>query len=619
MNIKDLQRLSVVGLAAILLLPAVFVTTPALAEPTCSVMITSSLRGSVSPISVPIIMDGQPTGHSTPWNFTGLTGVHNFTVPYEDSEGHPFRIWNNDIPNKGNFYTTITLSAENASATNAYNAWYDLAFNKSTMIWPQNRYFVTPNDPAVIAAAGNMTWNEILDWIVINITPDTSIGRYLFPNETLALNAGVCREFSGLAVSMLEARGYTAYVVAGNTTGHLDINHAWIALELNGTLYHYEPQNEWDNQPEPVSWANNRTAWYFYNDKVFIPATATIDLPTLTTETYKVTILASSTGNLTKKDQVQAQIFLDGKDTGFMSPHTFWNLKDNHTFTVAFRDGSGNPFYAWTTNVQGNRWFPSIVTTEGGTYCAIYFPKIDLTHPSPAQMQYFITPQDKAVVVAASDKNWSQIVDYISSLARIRDHENSDPVLFPNQTLNGGYYLPDYALLCCSMLLANGYTAYYAGMTENPWTAWVVIDINGTLTSINPYRPMANYIIPSAKADYFANHTGMYPAIVTEKPIKAPPTPTPSAQPSTTSSPSSTISSTSPTAKPTPTSTSNPNTPPPSPTEQPQSAPEPSATVSETPAFITVIMLLAITITTLILTKKRLRKSSGQTISSLYS
>ncbi len=597
---NNLQRLLVAGFTLIMLLPALFVTTPALAESSYSVMITSSLRGSVSPISVPIIMDGQPTGYNTPRNFTGLTGVHNFTVPYEHPNGHPFRNWN-ILTSPSCLFTTITLSAENASSKGAYCAFYDKVFNASSFIWPQNRYFVTPNDPAVIAAANNMTWNEILDWIVVNITPDISIGRYLFPNETLALSAGVCREFSGLAVSMLEARGYTAYVVAGNTTGHLDINHAWIALEVNGTLYHYEPQNEWDNQPEPLSWANNRTAWYFYNDKVFIPATATKDLPTLTTETYKVTILASSTGNLTKKDQVQAQIFLDGKDTGFMSPHTFWNLKGNHTFAVGQLDGGGNPFYAWTSEVQSNRWFPSIVTTQGGTHCAIYFPKIDLTHPSPSQRQYFITPNDNAIVAAAKGKNWTQIIDYISSLAYYGPHDINNPVLFPNQTLNGGYYLPDYALLCCSMLLANGYTAYYAGMTENPWTAWVVMEINGTLTPINPYRPMADYIIPSARADFFANQTGMYPAIISDKPNTASPTPSPSPN-----QPSSTISTAIPTTIPTPTNNPNPTTPSPSPTEHPQSTPEPLATVPETPAFIAAVILLASTITTLVLRKKRL-------------
>jgi hypothetical protein len=51
-------------------------------------------------------MDGVPTGYSTPYTFTGLTGTHTFTVPSTNSVGHPFSDWNT-----GSTGTTITVSS----------------------------------------------------------------------------------------------------------------------------------------------------------------------------------------------------------------------------------------------------------------------------------------------------------------------------------------------------------------------------------------------------------------------------------------------------------------------------------------------------------------------------
>jgi hypothetical protein len=602
MEIKSLRQLSVITLVALLLIPIIFAAAPASAQSTYNVMIRSPLRNGVTPTtSVPITMDGQPTNHSTPWDFMGLTGVHNFTVPYEDSSGHPFRCWTNTFLGINVLFTTITLSAENASSSGFYYAQYDSFFNQTSMTWPETRCFITPNDPAVIAAAGNMTWDEIVDWVAINISPAGSLDHYQFPNETLAVRSGVCREYSGLAVSMLEARGYTAYIVAGNTTGHLDINHAWIALELNGTLYHYEPQRTWERQPEPLLWAQNRTAWFFYNDKVFIPATATQDLPPPPADTYTVTIVATSKMDyITYNDyDAHAQIFLDGKDTGQVTPYIFGRLKGNHTFSVAYQDTSGKPFYEWwDSKVPENRYFPSVVITEGGTYCARYIP-MDYTHPSPSQMHYFITPNDSAVVNAASGKNWSQIVNYVNSLPIVLDNSK---ILFPNETLSGSYHSQDFALLCCSMLLANGYTAYLAANTAYWGIAWVVLDVNGTLTAINPYEALTKDLQHGIRANYYANQSGIYPAILTE----CPQIPTP------TSTPSSTYQS-SPSSDPTPiTQASTKPQITPNPSSEANTEPTPSTTIPEYPT-ITVMSILSLTGVTIVFMKKAVKKH-GQTI-----
>ncbi|MFB3888507.1 MAG: hypothetical protein ACE14S_03385 [Candidatus Bathyarchaeia archaeon] len=57
-------------------------------------------------ISIPITMDGAPTGFNTPYTFSGLTGTHTFTVPSTDASGHPFKDWDPG----GSTSTTITVN-----------------------------------------------------------------------------------------------------------------------------------------------------------------------------------------------------------------------------------------------------------------------------------------------------------------------------------------------------------------------------------------------------------------------------------------------------------------------------------------------------------------------------
>jgi hypothetical protein len=57
-------------------------------------------------VIVPITMDGSPSGHSTAYTFTGLTGTHTFAVPSTDANGHPFLNWST-----GQTTTTITVSS----------------------------------------------------------------------------------------------------------------------------------------------------------------------------------------------------------------------------------------------------------------------------------------------------------------------------------------------------------------------------------------------------------------------------------------------------------------------------------------------------------------------------
>jgi hypothetical protein len=73
----------------------------------------------------PITKDGSPTGYSTPYTFTGLTGTHTFTVPSTDAMGHPFKQWST-----GSTSTTITVSS-----AGTYTAYYQASAAPSIEIW----------------------------------------------------------------------------------------------------------------------------------------------------------------------------------------------------------------------------------------------------------------------------------------------------------------------------------------------------------------------------------------------------------------------------------------------------------------------------------------------------
>jgi len=66
-------------------------------------------------VTVDILMDGSPTGYTTPHTFTNLTLTHTFTVPDTDPNGHPFKQWST-----GETSTTITVTEGGT-----YTAYYE--------------------------------------------------------------------------------------------------------------------------------------------------------------------------------------------------------------------------------------------------------------------------------------------------------------------------------------------------------------------------------------------------------------------------------------------------------------------------------------------------------------
>jgi len=68
-------------------------------------------------VSVPITLDGSPTGFTTPHTFTGLGGTHIFAVPNTDPNNHSFKQWNT-----GQITTGISVSNPGGTYTAYYSA-----------------------------------------------------------------------------------------------------------------------------------------------------------------------------------------------------------------------------------------------------------------------------------------------------------------------------------------------------------------------------------------------------------------------------------------------------------------------------------------------------------------
>jgi len=542
---KLLVSAFIVSLAFAMVLP-LFCTSLASAQYAYSVNINTSINATVNGNSVPITEDGLPTGFSTPHTFD-LTGTHNFTVPYQDASGHPFREWSINAPTD-NAFTTIKVSA-----SGIYFANYDLQVNPNAPGAVQFRFFVTPQDSAVAAASSGKSWSDIINWVATHITFNSTLGdRLQYPNETLAVGSGVCREYSDLCVSMLLSRGYNAYCVLGNISS--GENHVWVALELNGNLYHFEPQATCAMQPNSTRWTSGYTAKYFVNNTDFFAALPSLDPPT--TATYDVTVAATS--NLVSNN-IFVPITMDGILTVYTTPYTFSGLTGVHNFTLPYTDSATHSFIQWQYLSASVKYFTTVNASASSTFTATYSTPTYTGALPPSLLRILITPNDPAVITAASGKSWSQIIDYVSSIPAV-SHISNYPVQYPNQTLSSGRVFADFASLACSMLRANGYTAYLAGSSGNISTVWVVVLVNGAFIHVNAYSPWAAQIT-SYQADYYVDQNGLYSAGTSTDVPPADPTPTPTQPPTSTQTPTSTTCPTttaSPTTKPNPTQTPSP-------------------------------------------------------------
>jgi transglutaminase-like putative cysteine protease len=538
-NKKESHLLAITGLVLLLLCVPLFCVNSTSAA-TYSVTINTKYNGVSNGNSVPIMEDGTSTSFSTPHTFSGLSGTHTFSVPYEDSSGHPFYEWDNKVPTDCVF-PTIT-----ASSSGSYWAFYDSQVPRNSggtvgAVSPaEQRYYVTPSDPAVVAAAADKSWSDILNWVASHLTYNFSETTWQFPNETLSLGSGQCRDYSTLCVSMLLSRGYSAYVVTGNVTAASGVNtnsangHAWVVIKLGGALYHFEPQRTWANQPSPQNFSLGYFADYFNDNNELYPASASLDPPSA--QTYDVTI---DTRFITISADANVEISEDGVPTGFVTPHTFAGLNGIHNFSVPYAEVSGFSFMSWSTNAPGEQIYPTITVSSGGAFTAFYDSQFSLSHLYPAENRYLITPLDATVVSAAANKNFTDIVDFVSTLP----YAVCQTAQFPNQTLSHGTcFLLDIATTCVSMLRSAGYDAYLVeGNTSTSTnTHWVVFSHNGVSYHVDPQQSWKNQQtvdFGSYQANFYIDENGIYPAGMSQDPPSTLPNPSSTIYPNATPTP----------------------------------------------------------------------------------
>lgn len=145
----------------------------------------------VADVNVAILMDGSPTGYTTPHTFTGLNATHTFTVPNNDTNGDPLKQWNT-----GQTSTTITVSS-----AGTYTAYYGPS--------PIHDIAITDIEPSKTVVGQNHSLN-------VNVTvgnpgdyPET-FNVTLYANTTAIGNP---------TVTYLPNATFTHIIFAWNTTG----------------------------------------------------------------------------------------------------------------------------------------------------------------------------------------------------------------------------------------------------------------------------------------------------------------------------------------------------------------------------------------------------------------
>jgi outer membrane protein assembly factor BamB len=187
---------------------------------TYSVTIGAHCYGEGVNVSVPITMDGSPSGHDTPHAFIGLTGTHTFTVPVSYESDQAFLEWNN-----GQRTTTITVSSGGA-----YAAYY--AATSETLLavpfhYQQKDYYC---GPACLQMVFNYYGQNIAQPEIACVA--RTIGYPLYTTYTSDLTRAA--QFSNISTSMgdqlpynitgysLRQLGYSASEALGMTLATLE-------------------------------------------------------------------------------------------------------------------------------------------------------------------------------------------------------------------------------------------------------------------------------------------------------------------------------------------------------------------------------------------------------------
>jgi len=129
----------------------------------------------------PIIMDGSPTNFTTPYNFTGLTTSHTFTVPSSDGFGNSFGQWYT-----GETSTTIMVASDGIYTAQYFAPYLNVTVGVNTAVTP--------------TLAFNLTFANVITagFLIANVTPTVhappllnQVGQYYDINVNATYSGGV--------------------------------------------------------------------------------------------------------------------------------------------------------------------------------------------------------------------------------------------------------------------------------------------------------------------------------------------------------------------------------------------------------------------------------------------
>jgi parallel beta-helix repeat protein len=210
-------------------------------------------------VSVSIVMDGSPTGYTTPYTFTNLTDTHNFTVPETDWNGHLFKQWNTGETNtsiavstygayiayyQARYNLTITTTTEGTTdpSPGNYSYWDGTSVNVKAIPslgylldhWELDDSNVGAPDPISVTMNSNHTLNATFSWVgICNLTIPTTDGGTTNPSPgTYSYTNGTVANITATA-----AKGYffSYWLLDGSNVGN--INPILVAMRSNHTLY----------------------------------------------------------------------------------------------------------------------------------------------------------------------------------------------------------------------------------------------------------------------------------------------------------------------------------------------------------------------------------------------
>jgi len=256
---------------------------------TYDVLITAYCSAEGGNVNVDIWMDGSPTGHTTPYVFTSLTGTHTFTVPSVDSSGHLFKQWYTGVLNR-----TIIVGT-----SGTHTAYYDAKYNLTITA---NAGGITDPVPGIHTYwAGSMVnigavsdsgyYLDYWEYDSINIGAFTPISVYMNTNHTLhaafaQLSSGHDVAVKGLSTKAFVGQGYLTTIAA------LAVNVGSYEETLNVSVYANETCVASQNitlqsgAPTPMTFMWNTTGYPLGNYTIRAYVWPVPDEVNLTDNTY---------------------------------------------------------------------------------------------------------------------------------------------------------------------------------------------------------------------------------------------------------------------------------------------------------------------------------------------